>query len=50
MKYDGMYYDLILDYDTSSSVSWAGNTYRVANFDKYKPIIVNEKILSLIHI
>jgi hypothetical protein len=44
MKYDGIYYDLILDYDTSSSVSWAENTYRIKNFNKYKPIIVDDKI------
>jgi len=44
MKYDGIYYDLMLDYDTSSSVSWAENTYRVKNFNKYKPIIVDQNI------
>jgi hypothetical protein len=44
MKYDDEYYDLILDYDTSSSISWDENTYRVANFDKYQPIIVDKMI------
>ena len=34
----------MLDYDTSSSVSWAENTYRVKNFNKYKPIIVDQNI------